>query len=254
MSNGTQRSTGIGRTIDILEYLNRKRSPVGIGDLARALNAPRSSIYSIVGRLAEAEILQLDQDNNVFFGRAVYLYGDAYLASQPLVRLGRDEVIRLSRETGETTQLCMLVSAKYTVAFMHPGASLFRISSEVGVLVPIPWTASGRLLVGGMSDREILDLIPAEDYALPNGAAIDPAQFIQEVRQACAANMMETTGLSDPYTTCLASAVFDHVRMPAATICFMVPANTPHTRKQELLQHLRQSADKVSQSLLGSYR
>nr|WP_283771494.1 IclR family transcriptional regulator C-terminal domain-containing protein [Chelatococcus sp. YT9] len=137
---------------------------------------------------------------------------------------------------------------------MHPGASLFRISSEVGVLVPIPWTASGRLLVGGMSDREILDLIPAEDYALPNGAAIDPAQFIQEVRQACAANMMETTGLSDPYTTCLASAVFDHVRMPAATICFMVPANTPHTRKQELLQHLRQSADKVSQSLLGSYR
>jgi len=254
VTHETQRSTGIGRAIDILDYLNRRRSPAGIGDLARALKAPRSSIYSIVGRLAEAEILQLDRDNNVFFGRAVYLYGDAYLASQPLVRLGRDEVIRLSRETGETTQLCMLVAAKYTVAFMHPGASLFRISSEAGVLVPIPWTASGRLLLGGMSDREIEDLIPREDYVLPNGAVIDPAQFIREVRDACAGNVMETTGLSDPYTTCLASAIFDHMRMPVATICFMVPANTPDSRKQDLLQHLKQSADKVSLSLLTASR
>ena len=134
---GPARARGLDRAIQIFEFLRRRRQSIGIGELAREIGAPRSSVYEIVARFVDAGILEVDDSNEVFFGRSVYFYADAYLASQPLVRLGRDEAIRLAQLTGETTQLCMLVGNKYTVAFMHPGASLFRISSEAGVLVPI---------------------------------------------------------------------------------------------------------------------
>ena len=50
--------------------------------------------------------------------------------------------------------------------------------------MPIPWTASGRLLVAHLTDEEILDFIPADDFVLPNGTRLAPARFIAEVRQA----------------------------------------------------------------------
>lgn len=243
------RMRGIDRAIAVLEFLKARRRPVSIGDMARALGAPRSSVYEIVGRFVEAGILETDQDNSVYFGRSVYFYADAYLASQPLVRLGRDEAIRLSRATGETTQLCMLVANKYTVAFMHPGSSLFRISSETGVLVPIPWTASGRLLLGGMTDDEIGELIPPEDFWLPDGREIEFKDFIEDVRDACQQYRTVTSGLSDPYTMCLAAAIRDQHAKPVATICFMVPANTEAGRRDELLNSLSASADALSQRL-----
>ena len=57
----------------------------------------------------------------------------------------------------------------HVVAQTRDGARPFRISSNVGEPVPIPWTASGRLLVSHLSDAEIQALIPDEDFRLPDG-------------------------------------------------------------------------------------
>ena len=92
-----------------------------IGELARRLNAPRSSTYEIVRTLAEAALLETGADGRVFFGKSLYFYGVDYLREHDLVRRGRDEVDRLARETGETSQFCMLHENKYTVVHMRAG-------------------------------------------------------------------------------------------------------------------------------------
>ena len=244
------RARGIDRVVDVLEHLKTVRHPMGIGELARAIGAPRSSIYEIVERLTDSGLLEVDEQNQVYFGPSVYFYADAYLASHPLFRHGRDEAIRLSKVTGETTQICMLLGNKYTVAFMQPGSSLFRIISETGVLVPIPWTASGRLLLAGMSDDTIRALIPPEDYVLPDGRTIDVKDFLADVAAARHTNRTMTLGLSDPYTACLAAAILDEKEVAVATICFMVPAATPAERREQLLDELVTAARSVSRRLV----
>ena len=243
------RARGIDRVVDVLEYLRALRKPIGIGDLARAIGAPRSSIYEIVERLTAKGLLAVDEQNAVYFGPAVYFYADAYLASHPLFRHGRDEAVRLSKVTGETTQICMLLGSKYTVAFMQPGSSLFRIISEIGVLVPIPWTASGRLLLAGMSDDSIKALIPPEDFVLPDGRKLEVEDFLADVAAARLTNRTMTVGLSDPYTACLAAAILDEKQHAVATICCMVPAGTPTERKEMLLDELTAAARNVSGQL-----
>lgn len=251
MSTVSVRARGIDRVVQVLEFFRATRQPTTIGDLARRLNAPRSTLYEIVSSLAEAGILETtDDQGRIFFGSAVYFYADAYLASQPLVRNGRDEVVRLAEVTGETAQLCILLRNKYTVAYMQPGSRLFRISSETGVLVPIPWTASGRVLLGNMTEDQVRGFVPHEDFRLPNGQLIPIPQFMNDIRTAHEQGYAVTSALADEFTCCLAVPILDQATsQPVATICFVVPVHTPEERRAELLGLLKASSRTISTRL-----
>jgi DNA-binding IclR family transcriptional regulator len=241
------RARGLDRAIMILEFLREAKQPVSIGDIARGLSAPRSSVYEVVNTFVEADILEYaGVGAKVYFGKRIYLYGEMYLASRPLLRRAHDEVTRLAQVTGETTQFCTLVGNKYSVMHMQTGSQLFRISSEVGVLTPIPWTASGRLLLGHLSDDEIQALVPPEDFHLPDGRIIPIDGFCAEVREAVRNGFAVTSGLVDRFTTCLAVAVTDHTGRAVATICFVTSGNCSPGRRQQLITHLTESSAVLS--------
>lgn len=117
----------------------------------------------------------------LFFGRALHFYATDYLGANGFSRLGRDEVVAIAEQTGETAQLCMLRGNKYTVVHMQTGKMMFRISTAVGVAVPIPWTASGRLLLDHMTREEVERFVPPEDFTLPSGERIDKTRFYSEL-------------------------------------------------------------------------
>jgi DNA-binding IclR family transcriptional regulator len=237
------RARGLDRAIMILEYLREAKQPVSIGEIARGLGAPRSSVYEIVNTFVDADVLAYaGAGSAVYFGPKLYLYGELYFASRPLLRRAHDEVIRLAQVTGETTQFCALVGNKYSVIHMQPGSQIFRISSDVGALTPIPWTASGRLLLGYLTDEEIRALVPEEDFRLPDGRLIPIDSFCAEVREAVRSGFAITSGLVDRFTTCLAVAVPDHTGRAIATICFVTSAECTLDRRRDLIAQLKESA------------
>ena len=170
-SRPTRRARGLDRAVEIFQLLHAVRKPIAVGEIARRLKAPRSTIYEIVNLFLAAEILEYAGDSSeVYFGRAIYLYAHDYFATHALVRNGQEEVRRLAALTGETCQFCMPVGNKYAVVSMQNSARLFRIGSDIGVLVPIPWTASGRLFVAHMTPAELTAFIPPRISARRTGA------------------------------------------------------------------------------------
>lgn len=241
------RERGIDRVVAILEHLQERRGPVRMGELAKAIGAPRSTLYEIVGRLTAARILEPVGDGGaVFFGRAVHYYAQTYVAGVDLLSRARREVLGLATETGETAQCCMLDGDKYVVMLNEPGRRTFRITSEVGIRLPIPWTASGRLLVAHMTGAEIAGFIPAEDFTLPSGERIAPADFIAETEAARARGYAVTKELVDRFTCCLAAPVVDHDARAVATLCLVTPLDTPEERRQALLDTLIAAARRLS--------
>jgi DNA-binding IclR family transcriptional regulator len=214
----------LDRAFDILDHLRERRSPARPNEIAVALSAPRSTVYELISLLIEAGMLeQTDGEGRVFLGRKLYFLGLAYEANFDLTRECRAYLDRLAIETRETAQLCMLDGNKYTVAMMREGARPFRISSDVGEPIPIPWTASGRLLVSDMTDEEILAFIPTEDFVLPTGAMLNPRTFLTEVRQATKAGFFSFDTLADNFTRCFAAAVQDQSGRCVATLCLIAP-------------------------------
>lgn len=242
------RARGIDRVVDILEILREVGAPLSAGQLAARLKAPRSTVYELVNTLSKAGILESNPTTReVFFGLSMHFYGSAFLKQNPLVGVGVEEVTRLGRATGETTELCTLIDSRYTIIHSVPGNSLIRLKTVPGHTLPIPWTASGRLLVAHMSFEEVAALIPQEDFSLPNGVVLSPGAFYDEVRSADAEGLCITQGILDNFTKCIAVPIRTAAGQNVATMCFVLPQGMDKAREDELIATLRESQRRLSQ-------
>ena len=111
-----ERRRGIDRVIMLLDALLRHRVPMRVGDIAKAIGAPRSTTYEIVNSLLEAEMLEnVGPEGHVYFGRAMHLFGWAYSHHNAHYRRIIETLDKTAAETGETVQLCGLRGNKYIV-------------------------------------------------------------------------------------------------------------------------------------------
>lgn len=244
---GSERKRGIDRVIMLLGALMKHRAPARVGDIAKMINAPRSTTYEIVNSLLEAEMLEnVGSDGHVYFGRAMHLFGWAYSHHNAHYRRIIETIDAMAAETGETVQLCGLRGNKYVVLDCRDSPGPFRISSDVGVEVPIPWTASGRLLLGHMSDDEVRAFVPKEDYRLPDGRTIPEAGFLADIARGRQQGFSETSALADRFTWCMAAPLCDRAGTITRTLCFVLPVDTPEARRAHLLLLLREQAQTLS--------
>ncbi|MBB3965400.1 MULTISPECIES: IclR family transcriptional regulator [Rhizobium] len=246
----TRRTRGLDRAFEILEFLRVKRQPMRPNEIASEIGAPRSSIYELVNLLLSHGMLDYYQDDGrVYLGRRLYFLGTAYAEQFDLMRECDRMLIRLAEETRETAQMCLLEGRKYTVAMMREGIRPFRISSNVGELVSIAWTASGRLLVSHLSDQQILDLIPPEDFVLPNGRRLDPADFIGQVRSAAKDGYFTFNSEVENFTHCFAVPIHQADGACIATLCLVAPREDGLRNRDAYLDSLLRAAGEISEKL-----
>ena len=226
----SKRERGVARLLSLLAQLHQHDRPMRVVDLAKALDAPRSTIYELVAALTDAGLLEFSSNGKeVFFGKLMHLYGASYLRENELIRRGAAEVDRLSRASGETCELCVLHHNRQAIIHMHPGARPQRISSEVGAQIPLPWTASGRLLLSQASAADIEALIAPGDLFLPDGRTLALSAFVDECHAARGMASIVTKGLINSLTQCLAAPVWDTDRRLVATICMVLPIDVPES-------------------------
>jgi DNA-binding IclR family transcriptional regulator len=246
----SRRTRGLDRAFEILEFLRMRRQPMRPNEIATAIGAPRSSVYELVNLLLRHGMLDYQgEDGRIYLGRKLYILGTAYAEQFDLMRECETMLTRLAEETRETAQLCLVEGNKYTVAMMREGIRPFRISSNVGELVPLPWTASGRLLVSHLSDAAILDLIPPADFALPNGKQLDPAQFIAEVRRAAEEGYYTFNSIVENFTHCFAVPVYRAGGICVATLCLVTPKEDGVRNRDSYLASLLSAAGELSERL-----
>ena len=241
------RERGIDRVLKLFAYLNSAGRPVRQADLPKALGAPRSTTYELVKALSQSGLLEITgDDNKVYFGRAMYLYGISYFRDNDLVRRGSAEVDALSTLTGESSELCMLNRNLQAIVHAHSGSRPMRISSEVGAQIPLPWTASGRLLLSHMSRAEIRELIQPQDLVLPDRRAVDMDAFIDDCHEARGADLVITRGLINSFAQCLAAPIRGVNGEVQATICLVLPIDVVDDQRIAMQDHLIASSRKLS--------
>ena len=243
----SSRARGVDRVIAIFRQLHIAQRPMSMRELIEATGAPRSSIYELVAILSEAGLLETTTDGAVFFGREMHYYGSDYSTHNDLISRAHQAILGLVRKYDETTQLCMLEGNKYTVVLSENSARPFNISSDIGVRVPIPWTATGRLLLGHLSAEEIRALIPGDDFVLDNGARIEFDDFMRDVHLAKEQGYCCTEGLSNAFRLCMAAPIRDRTGFPTAALCFMTSRDTNPERRSAMLDDLLQSAKALSE-------
>jgi DNA-binding IclR family transcriptional regulator len=219
-----RRARGLDRAFDILDFLKEKGTPLRPNEIASGIGSPKSTVYELVSSLLERRILEtVGKEGHVYLGRQLYFLGQAHLRHFDFTREAEVSLAEIVSQTHETAQMCLLNGRKYTVALMKEGQRHFRISSDIGENAPIPWTASGRLLLSHLSDQQIIDLIDPEDYILPDGERLPLDTFLREIRKAGEEGFFSFDSVADTFTHCFAAPVKDERDICVATLCIVAP-------------------------------
>jgi DNA-binding IclR family transcriptional regulator len=240
------RTSGIDRTLQILDALTEREQPMTAYELGRATGAPVSTVYRIVDELLDREMLTRREDGLLWLGPRLMRYGLRYRASMDLFAEARREMRRLMQDTGETVQLCARDGGMMTVIAMEEGRGHFRVTSNVGTRVPLNWTASGRLLLGHLPEAARISAFKEAARPSPTGTAdVDPIDLAQQSGADFARRLSIQMGQSEFSVACIAAPIRDERGACAATISIVLAERQAELRAHDLARAVQDAALRI---------
>lgn len=182
----------ISRAADILRLLGRETDGLSLGQIAKRVQLPRSTVQRIVAALVTEGFVSTERgDGGIRLGREIQSLAQA-VSSDMRTRL-RPVMERLSDETGETVDLAVLEGAQMLFVDQIEGSHRLRTVSRIGEYFPLTTTANGRAALACMRPERALALIRAEHrsrgpFAPPLSDIIDGIDAIREGELACDEN------------------------------------------------------------------
>ncbi|MDN2566514.1 IclR family transcriptional regulator [Aquibium sp. A9E412] len=242
------RVSGIDRVMQILDELQERGAAATAYDLARAIDAPLSTIYTIVDDMVDKSLLTRDADGAVWFGPRLYHYGLAYERSVDMLTIAKQKMAELNRTTGETVQICGRDGDYMVVLAMAEGNDHFQVTSRVGSRVPLNWTASGRLLVGHLPDAERCAIFAHGARVSPTGRAdVDPASLSAQAARALREGVCVQAGESDYSVACIAAPIVDAAGACVATISIVLPEFKVQEDRARYFKAVREAAAEIEE-------
>lgn len=252
-ARGARRSrvSGIDRALQVIDYLYETGSPAGAYAIAKAVQAPLSTVYVIIDDLVEKNMLARNSDGSIWLGSRLYHYGLAYARSLDFMSVATHEMHDLCRQAGETVQVCGRDGDYMLVLAMAEGPSHFQVASRVGTRVPLNWTASGRLLVGHLPESERMALFKRCARTSPTGRAeIDARTLCNAAGKAFEERLSIQIAESDYAVACIASPVCDREGQCVATISIVLPEQKVLSDESRYTEQVRASARQI-EKLMG---
>lgn len=156
-STGRQGIQVIARAAALLRALEHRPDGLSLGELAKAVALPRSTVQRIVDALdTEGFVIAASAANGVRLGPALLALAAA--TRFHIAEAARQTLEELAKECGETVDLSLVDQDK--VVFIDQVAGTHRLTavSAIGVSFPLHSSANGKAVLAAMSDDEIARL------------------------------------------------------------------------------------------------
>lgn len=164
-SNGTENTKGgiqvIERAAKILRALKTTPQGMSLGQIAKSVNLPRSTVQRIVGALQTERILIADiRGRGIRLGPELNALAEA--TRYNMVESCRSSLTELATETGETADLSVFRGTSMIFLDQVPGTHRLRTISSVGESFPLSSTANGRSCLSRLENDEVEKIVSLE--------------------------------------------------------------------------------------------
>jgi DNA-binding IclR family transcriptional regulator len=175
----------IARALTLLEALGEGTGEVGIVELSRRVSLHVSTVHRILATLAARGYVRQNTDTGRYsLGARVFHLAESYLSQLDLLRGVRPVLERLSRNTGETSNLVILDGREALYLDKVESPQNLRIFSRIGRRAPLYCTAVGKVLLAGRSVADVETLIGREPLqALTNQTVTSVPQLRRELEK-----------------------------------------------------------------------
>jgi DNA-binding IclR family transcriptional regulator len=217
---------GTERTLAILELLGQHRAGLSLTEIARELDLPVNSVFRITGTLHNRGYLQRREDDKRFvLTNKLFDLSRPQVREKSLVVCALESLKWLRDESGETTQLLTSVNHKMTVLEQCISSQPIKVSSTVGLQVPMYSCAPGKAVLAHLPPAELDQFFAAvqlKQYTPTTLASRSSLQadLMKIHKRGFSTDIAE--GLEGIH--CVAAAVLDEYHYPVAAITVMSPS------------------------------
>jgi DNA-binding IclR family transcriptional regulator len=199
----------VERAMGILLTLTRGDRGLGVSEIARSLNLPKSAVHRILGSLVKTGFVEKEEPGARYrLGLRAIDLGMVAMGTPDVRALALPVMQDLSRRTGETVTLSMLIGRERVYVSQVEGPKTVRMTVRVGARFP---------LYAGASGRAILSALPqAERDAYLESVALRPLtpdtitsrqRLEKEIRHVREAGYASSAGERDPWAAAVAAAL-----------------------------------------------
>ena len=151
------------RVLDILELLSNSESGMTLTELAKALDAPKSSILPLVHTMCARNFIYMQKETlRYFIGVATYTVGISYNNRQTSLQFIKQEMDLITSACDETCQLGIQSRNMILYIAKTESSQPIRLISSVGKQLPLYCTGLGRALLAYKSEDEIRSMFPSK--------------------------------------------------------------------------------------------
>ena len=171
----------ISRAADILRLLGRETDGLSLGQIAKSVALPRSTVQRVVAALAVEGFISTEKGyGGIRLGPEILSLAQA-TASDMKDRL-RPVMKRISDETGETVDLAILDGNKMLFIDQIVGSQRLRAVSRIGETFPLTTTANGKAALACLQREHAERLIVAEIEEQGSNSRT-PGEILEEIEQ-----------------------------------------------------------------------
>ena len=251
------------RTLALLRNLAKAAAPVTAVQLARQIDAPRSTTYQLLQVLeSEGFVIHYPESSRWGIGIAAFELGTAYLRHDPIERLARPILHRLVQDLDKlglysTAQVGILDGSELLYLLKENPQHTAPVVTDVGVRLPAHLTASGRSMLALMPKEQFRALYPTgSKITRRTEAGPETTKELQALltREGNQGFSVETGHVQQGLNT-IAAAATNHLGLPTAA--FAVTFRTEDANEElvsKLAKFVIQSANELSKRLGAAQR
>jgi len=173
----------VRRAIAILKLLSNSR-PMTVSEIGRAIDAPKTTCFMILYTLEHEGLIDKLPDNKYTISQSIYgvIFGHTYL--NVLREVGTPIAEQLSEATGMTVHLAVRQGMETVYIAKAEGPGFVQFNTYVGQRHLLHLTSVGKAILMGMSDEQILGIIPRDRYEARTEYTITtPEQLLKQIQE-----------------------------------------------------------------------
>jgi len=183
MSNKPTAVQSVDRAISVLEVLAHA-GQAGVTEIADQLGVHKSTAFRLVAALEARDLVEQDVDRGKYrLGLGILRLAGATTARLDVVQEARPTARALATETGETVNIAVLNDGAALYLDQVAGSSAVQPHNWVGQRIPLHATSNGKVLLSGLSDAQIRDVIRRSLTAYTPKTVTDRSTLLAQVAQ-----------------------------------------------------------------------
>ncbi len=145
----------------ILNLLAGSKRSMGISEISTTLNLNKSTVFNMVYTLSHLGLLEQDHSNRFQLGLGLYTLARAAGRNSDLIQVVHPYLEDINRETKLSAFLGIRSDSRAVILDKVDSAYDIRISSEVGMKLPLLAGAGGKALLSLLTEEEIDAILAA---------------------------------------------------------------------------------------------